>query len=517
MPAAANPPQRRGSPLRRRSGLAVHIGFNGVAQAAPIVATLAVTPLLLHRLGLDRFGIWSLAIVALSTLTALDGGVSASLTRFFAVYSVSNDRAETGRLALASLLFFGGIGLLLSLIALPLAPAIVGLIHIPAALEDEAILVLRAVPGLVLLALVADGTAALLQGHGRFRALAVTMVSSSAVLVAAILALTHQGASLGPLIVATALRYLTLIVVGLLLAARHVSFRRPFLPSRVTVRELGGYASRMQLTALTSFVNGELDAFVIAAVLPVRYVGLYSVGMQAASGARSLPLYAFTPVLTRLTTTFRREGRAAAAADFERLERRWLPGVLGYGIVAVAAIGVSIPVWLGDRYALGGVVAAVLLAGYVVHVGFTGMRTCYVRAVGRPGLETRYAVVWTIGNALFTVPLALVAGVVGVVSVTAVTALIASLYFVVLCRRAEQLQVILPQRRWWCFAAVAVGVTVAGELAILQTGLHGFLALGLTGVPALVALAIFAAGLGEFAALNMTAGPPTAARAGPRA
>jgi O-antigen/teichoic acid export membrane protein len=517
MPAAANPPQRRGSPLRRRSGLGVHIGFNGVAQAAPIVAMLAVTPLLLHRLGLDRFGIWSLAIVALSTLTALDGGVSASLTRFFAVYAASSDRAETGRLALGSLLFFGAIGLVLTLIALPLAPVIVGLIDVPAGLEDEAISVLRALPALVLLALVADGAAALLQGHGRFRALAVTMVGSSAVLVAAILVLVHEGAGLGPLIVATALRYLALIIVGLLLAAPHVSFRRPFLPSRATVRELRGYASRMQVTALTSFVNGELDAFVIAAVMPVRYVGLFNVGMQAASGARSLPLYAFAPVLTRLTTTFRREGRAAAAADFERLERTWLPGVLGYGIVAVAAIVVSIPVWLGDRYSLSGVVAAVLLAGYVVHVGFTGMRSCYVRAVGRPGLETRYALVWTIGNALFTVPLALVAGVVGVVSVTAVTSLIASLYFVVLCRRAEQLPFVAPPRRWWYFAPVAVAVTVVGEVAILQTGLHGFLALGLTGVPALVALGIFAAGLGELAALNMTAGARAAARDGPTA
>ena len=67
-----------------RSDLAVHIGFNGLAQLAPIVVAFAITPLLLDRLGLDAFGVWSLALVILSTLTALDGGVSASLARFFA-------------------------------------------------------------------------------------------------------------------------------------------------------------------------------------------------------------------------------------------------------------------------------------------------------------------------------------------------------------------------------------------------------------------------------------------------
>ena len=113
-------------------------------------------------------------------------------------------------------------------------------------------------------------------------------------------------------------------------------------------------------------------------------------------------------------------------------------------------IGFSVPVWLGNRYVLSGVVATILIAGYTVHVGLTGVRTCYARAVGRPGLETRYALVWMVGNAVFSIPLALVAGVVGVVTATAVTAVIASVYFVVLsthraasCDRAGNALVVL--------------------------------------------------------------------------
>ena len=126
------------------------------------------------------------------------------------------------------------------------------------------------------------------------------------------------------------------------------------------------------------------------------------------------------------------------------------------------------PIWLGERYELSGVVAVLLLACYMVHVGLTGMRTCYVRAVGRPGLETRYSLVWTVGNSLLTVPLALLGGVVGVVAATAVTGVVASAYFVMLCRRHEQLRVVVPGRRWWSLAAAAVGITVAGELAIAR-------------------------------------------------
>jgi hypothetical protein len=205
-----------------------------------------------------------------------------------------------------------------------------------------------------------------------------------------------------------------------------------------------------------------------------------------------VPLYAFSPLLTRLTTTFRREGRAAAADEFNRLERRWLPSVLGFGVVAVGAIGFSVPAWLGDRYLLSGVTAAVLLTGYIVHVAFTGMRTCYVRAIGRPGLEARYSTVWTVSNALLTVPLALLAGMVGVVGATAATGVLASAYFVGLCRRAEGLPLILPRKSWWFLAAVAACVTVAGELAVRRTSISGYAGLVLSGMPAVAGLGIMA-------------------------
>lgn len=492
----------RGKLVARPSELALRVGFNGVAQLAPIVVIFAVTPLLLSRLGLDRFGVWSLALVTLGTLTALDGGVTASLARFFAIYAARGERAEAARLLLGAFLLFLFIGIALSVVVFPLAPAVVDLLDVPSGLEVEAVFVLRWLPALTTLALFADSTAALLQGNGQFRALAAAMVASSATFAIAVVILVQPGAGLRALMIAAALRYVVLVVANLVLAVRNVSIQRPLLPSRATMREFRGFASRMQLSALTGFVNGELDAVVIAVVLPIRYVGLYTIGLQAASAARSLPLYAFAPLLTRLTTTFRKEGRDATAAEFERLERTWQPAVLGYGVVGVAAIGFSVPVWLGDRYVVSGVVAAVLLAGYTVHVGLTGMRTCYVRAVGRPGLEARYSTVWTLGNSMLAIPSALLAGVVGVVSATAVTGIVASSYFVVLCRRREGLHVSVPGRRWWAFAAVAAGITVAGELAVVATDLHGFLALGIAALPALAGWVVLAAGLRRPAALK---------------
>jgi O-antigen/teichoic acid export membrane protein len=474
--------------------LAVRVGFNGIAQLAPMIAVLAITPLLLSRLGLDRFGIWSLALVVLSTLRILDGGIAASVARFYAMHAARDERVDAGRLLVGSLLSLALIGLVLSLAMYPLAPTIVDLLDIPADLESEAAVVLRWVPALAALALMGEATSALLVGQGRFRALAATMWTSAGAFAVGVVIFVDPGAHLEALMVVTASRFAVLVAANLLFAAQHVAIRWPFVPSFATAREVGRYSSWMQLSALTGFVNIQLDALIIAAVLPVRYVGLYQIGWQVASAIRSLPLFAFPPLLTRLTTIFRLEGREETATDFERLERRWLPAVLGYGVVAIAAVGFSVPVWLGDRYVLSGTVAAVLLAGFTLHVGLTGMRTCYVRAVGRPGLETRYLTAWTVLNLVLTVPLVLAFGVVGVVAATAVAAVVASLYFVSLCHREEWLPAMLPEGRWWLVAAAAA-LTIAGELVIVYTGFHGFLALALTGIPALLGWAVVAGGL----------------------
>jgi O-antigen/teichoic acid export membrane protein len=482
------------APAGQPPELAVRVGFNGLAQLAPVIVILALTPLLLDRLGLDRFGIWSLMLVLLNTLRLLDGGITASLARFFAMYAAWDDRTQAGRLLVGSLLCLALVGLALTMVAFPLAPTVVELLDIPTGLSDEATVLLRWVPALAALALMSESAAALLVGNGRFRALAGAMWTSAAAFAVAVVVLVQPGAHLDALVIASAARFVVLMASSLLLAAPHAVLKWPLLPSRATAREVVRYSSRMQVSALTGFVNTEMDALVIAAVLPVRYVGLYQIGMQVASAVRSLPLYAFAPLLTRLTTIFRLEGRAAAAAEFQRLERRWLVGVLGYGAVGVAAVAFSVPVWLGDRYVLSGVVAAVLLAGYTVHVALTGMRTCYVRAVGRPGLETRCSTMWTVVNAVLTIPLVLIAGVVGVVAATAFAGMVASVYFVSLCRRKESLPLLLPEPRWWVLAAAAVGITVVGQLAVVYSGIRGFAGLALSGVPALAGWAAVATG-----------------------
>jgi O-antigen/teichoic acid export membrane protein len=465
-------------------------GFSALAQAAPQLTNLVMTPYLIHHLGLDRFGVWSLVLVFLATLTVLDGGVGASLARFHAFHAARGERESTGRLVLGALVLFAVLGALVTGLALVFAGWVVGTVNIPLRLEGEARRLLLVLGPLLALALASNSVVALLQANARFRALAGVSGASCLVYAVAVTVLVRSGRDLLLLAVLTAGRYLLLTVAGLCLAARHIGVPRPLLPPSAERREFGGYALRMQLSGFTVFLNSEIDALVVAALLPVRYVGVYAAGYQAAMGLRSLPLYAFPPMLTRLTHVFAARGLPGAVREFPVLQSRWLPGVLTYGVVTTASVGPAVQVWLGPRLALSGAVAAVLMAGYSVQVAFTGVRTCFVRAIGRPGYETRYSWCSTAVNLALTVPLTLLFGVVGVVLATAVGLLAGSVYFVVLCRRLAGLREQRLPGRWLPATLAATATAVLGNLLVLRLGWHGVLPLLLAGVPVLAGLAL---------------------------
>ncbi len=481
------------SPTRKRQATLGHgVMLNGAAQLMPLLTSFALTPYLVRTLGSDGFGFWSLLIIFLATLTSLDGGVGASLARFFAMHAARGERENVTRLLIGAAAVFVLFSVIVLAVSAVVATSVVRILDIDPALRDEAAHVLRWLGVLVLLGMWSNAVVALLQAHARFLALLIATVLSSAGYVIAVFA--SSGMGLNALIVGVSVRFGVLIVIGLVAGRHDLRLPRPLFPPRQLRREFFAYASRMQASSVTTFLNSEVDAILIGVLLPVRYVGIYAVGAQAAAALRALPLVAFHPILRRLTTVFTIDGLAGAVREFRAVQERWLPAVLGYGAVATVAVGFGVSMWLGPEYRMSGVVAAVLMAGFTVHVALTGVRTCFVRAIGRPGLETRYSLLSTVVNLALTVPMAIAFGAVGVVSATTIALSGASLYFVRACERVAPLHRVQLSGRWVLSITGACIVTLIGELAVMQAPWRGTLPLAIAVVPAVLGLGVLVVG-----------------------
>ena len=224
----------------------------------------------------------------------------------------------------------------------------------------------------------------------------------------------------------------------------------------------------------------ETDPLVVAAALPIRYVGVYALGSRLSAAARALPLNALGPLLTHLA---RRTADEAHSVDaLASAQHAWVKALGGYVVAATFALTPAMAAWLGPRYWVSGLVAAILFAGMGVNL-LTGVMTIYLRAVGRPDIEARYGWATTLTNVVLTVPGVLVGGVLGVASATGIAQVVGSLYLIRLVRQTPARQHANFLGSFPVIASVLAGVASGGAAWLVESA-------GLRGTPALLCAAV---------------------------
>jgi O-antigen/teichoic acid export membrane protein len=257
------------------------------------------------------------------------------------------------------------------------------------------------------------------------------------------------------------------------------------------VRELLRYSRRVQIAAVASSFNYEIDSLLVALLFPVRFVAYYSIGTNFSNQLIALPTNAITPIGVALSRTFGRSTLKETVDEFTRLQRLWVRSVAAFPLIGAATAYFAIDRWLGHADHLAGVVAAILLIGQTTSLLGLVMDN-FGKSVNRPDLESRYLGVGVAVNLAVTIPLALTIGMLGVPAGTAIGMVISSAYFLHVARRE-----LSPDLRSFVadIPKVALGLSVCVTLllelpafAIAPTGVLGLL---VCAVPAGVGLGVY--------------------------
>ncbi len=458
--------------------------------------SLVLTPFLVEHFGLTSYGLLSLVLIVNAFLTSFDGGLQPTASRYFSVYAGSNDERGTTRLActlLGLIAIFGGV---FALIVFLLAPEAIKLFNVPSHLLPSGVFLFRIVGFLVVAGFVHTVFLSLLQARHRYAL--VTLANLASYLVWAI-----------GLVIALSMGY-GLRIVGLLLvlqqcaasllivpaAARYINRRYLGIYSMTELRALTAFSARAQASSLASLINNQVDALLIGALLPIRYVGLYNVGASMAVQLRGLIGNALTPAANHIGRTFGSSGEEAALVEMRRLQRVWVKACTAWFTSVSAVSYFAIVAWLGHRFELGGLTALILLVGYMINM-YTGMLIIFLNAVGKPGIETRYGLVSVLVNGVLTASLA-VFGVIGIVTATAVGTAGGSLYLVRLSRRRVRADVPGFLKEVPIIAGI-IAAGVSGSLAFVvgtrtPSGPIGLIAVGACVVPGLLAFGMIEPG-----------------------
>lgn len=428
-PAVQDEPQTRSS-----GALVVRGGaWNVLGLLTPFATTIILTPFLIDGLGISRYGLFVLAVTISLFLASFDGGISASAQRFFAIYAGTDDRAAATRLLVTLAAFVAALGALLFVALFFMAPPLLTLFNIPAKLLPEGVFLLRTIAALVGFGLLQQLLAAVLNARHRFALTSLTRSASYGIYALGAFVAVQQDLGLRGL--ALALVGQTVVAVALLLpcACRYLSLQHARLLPWQDLHRFLRYAATVQVTGLLGLVNLQADVLIVGAFLPVRDVGVYSVGGTFAAQLRTIPLNVLAPAQAVLGQAYGERGEVHARPEFERLQRLWVQGTAGWCTVGLGSAYFAVTAWLGDGFATSAVVATVLLGGYAVNL-WTGMTTTWLRVVGRPELEARYGFVAVATNVVLTLVLVVPFGLLGVVAATAAGQLIGTAYLLRLVR-----------------------------------------------------------------------------------
>jgi O-antigen/teichoic acid export membrane protein len=338
------------APSASRTAVANTLGY-----AIAIAISFVQAPFLIHQLGDERYGIWTLIGLVTGSYGLLDLGTRGAVGFFVARARARDANIEIAELTAAAVWLraaAGGVVLVVGTAVLFLFP---DLFRVAAAVRTESLVALAIALVLTVLTLPLDVFAAIVNGCRRGEVITFTETAVRIVVFILIFALFWNGARLDVLALIQVVGKVIVWIIAFVTARRlepNWSISPRFF-RRGRLREIMGYGLQTSIINVAGVIVQRIDAVVIAIVLGARMVTVYVIG-------QSLVTYLTQGVsaITLALTPFFADLHAKEDAD----RTRWLffagtrAASLATGLIAggLASFGAPfIARWVGAHYVQG--------------------------------------------------------------------------------------------------------------------------------------------------------------------
>jgi O-antigen/teichoic acid export membrane protein len=266
---------------------------NGVGSVIGILVGLVITPFLIHRLGLEAYGVWALAL----TLTFAGGyaslselGIEGATVRYVAESTADGDLQALNCTVSTSMAVFCAIAIVLAPTAVVLAHPFVQLFGVPSHLRGAATACFALVGSQLAFELPARAFVAVLEGSQQFIIYQKVEVGRALLQSALYVIVVLQGWGIVGLAAALAASSLVALVTYWILAHRAVAGLRvsPFGARRAELNRLVRFGGGVFSLRLVSTVYNQMDKAIVGIALGPRSVGLYEIANKVNLSAATI-------------------------------------------------------------------------------------------------------------------------------------------------------------------------------------------------------------------------------------
>lgn len=468
-----------------------NFSWTTAGQVITLGGNLALTPFVIHGLGLQRYGLFALTATITTFLGTFASGLNGTAARYFPVYAGADDKVATTRLFTTFMVMILALGSVLAVADWFLSPMIVNALSMSPNLRPESLFLFRTLCILVT-ASAAHGLVQLVAtARQRFaRPVQVSLVCYLIWVVGLVWVVHHHDGLRGVAIIFVLQQVVA--TAGVAPLGFHYMTRKGLrlLPWK-EVKELMGFAAKVQVTGAAGLVNTQLNTLVIGSALSVRAVGIYNVGANFSDQVWGMAANMLSPAQMHLGNSLGARGKEYVYYQYKRMQRPWVQAVTGLCAVAMGASYFGVLAWLGSSYKLASWTAVVLLSAAPPFLSSL-LLTSYVTVMKEAALEMRYGLFAMGTNVVFTLML-VVFGVLGVVAASVLSNFLSAAYLIHLVRKKMHPDLANFFRYMPVFRAVlACALTVVMEL-LLRPYLprSGPIALVECAVPGLIGLVFY--------------------------
>ena len=333
-------------PKRLLSGL----GWNTAGQLVVIGIPLGFTPFLLHRLGATEYGIFALVSTLRGLLGNLDGGLGPTGSRYFPVYVGRGEKGASSSFLFTILILTVIIVGAETVAMILFAPTVAKSFSLGSDLAGQtsqfAQLIRDLMPALFFAA-IRSHLQRLLMAYHRWAFVNYTQVIAVVAYTVSVIFFTYHTTGLQCLIWGTYVQEAILLITVLWACRPYVSLQHLRLMPISEVREILRFGWRVQVAAIASSFNYEVDALLVGFLFPVRDVAYYSIGANFSQQVLNMPANGLNPMATEIGRAFGRSGKEGVLRTFSDTQRMWVT-VLGiFPIVAALEGWFGVRTWLG--------------------------------------------------------------------------------------------------------------------------------------------------------------------------
>lgn len=367
-----------------------NIIWNLVGSGAPVIVAIFSIPILIHRLGDDRFGILTLAWALIGYASFFDVGLGRALTQLVSQKLGVGDAHEVPSLAWTSLLLMLLIGVVGAVAFALISPLLVHrALKIPDVLQSESIRAFYILALSIPVVVSAAGLRGLLEAHQYFKLVNILRIPLGVFTLAGPLLVLPFSRSLVPIVgVLVAVR--AAVCVAYLWVCLEVlpEFRRRVAWHTPSIGPLLRFGGWMTVSNIISPLMVTLDRFVIAALISVTAVAYYATPYEMVTKMLLIPAALLGVMFPAFSTSFANDRRRAGFL-YGRSVKLVLIMLFPIILLIIVLAQNGLTFWLGGDFARHSTHVAQWLTVGVLANSLAFVPFSLIQAAGRPDLTAK--------------------------------------------------------------------------------------------------------------------------------